>query len=71
VFFYLGDAGLFAFDLTGRPVWSRKLGPFRTRNNWGTGGSPVLHGDRVYVLNDNDEQSFLAAFDKQTGTESL
>jgi outer membrane protein assembly factor BamB len=69
VFFYFGDAGVFAFNLTGRLLWSRKLGPFRTRNNWGTGGSPVLYGDRVYVLNDNDEQSFLAAFDKQTGTE--
>ncbi len=47
----------------------RKIGPFKTRNNWGAAGSPVLHGDRVYVLNDNDDQSFLAAFDKRTGAE--
>jgi hypothetical protein len=69
VYFYFGNVGLFAFDLNGRAVWSKTLGPFKTRNNWGTGGSPVLHGDRVYVLNDNDDQSFLAAYDKRTGAE--
>jgi hypothetical protein len=67
VYFYFGNAGLFAFDLTGRALWSQKIGPFKTRNNWGTGGSPALHGDRVYVVNDNDELSFLAAYDKRTG----
>lgn len=69
VYFYFGNAGLFVFDLSGRPVWSKPFGPFKTRNNWGTGASPVLHGDRVYVLNDNDQQSFLAAYDKRTGAE--
>ena len=28
---------------------------------------PALHGDRVYIVNDNDEQSFLAAYDTRTG----
>ena len=69
VYFYFGNAGLFAFDLNGKALWSKPMGPFKTRNNWGTGGSPVLHGDRVYVLNDNDDQSFLAAYDKRTGAE--
>jgi len=55
--------------LSGQPVWSKPIGPLKTRNNWGTGASPVLHGDRVYVLNDNDDQSFLAAYDKRTGSE--
>jgi outer membrane protein assembly factor BamB len=27
----------------------------------------VLHGDRIFVVNDNDEQSFLVALDKKTG----
>jgi outer membrane protein assembly factor BamB len=69
VYFYFGNAGLFVFDMEGRPVWSKKIGPFKTRNNWGTGGSPVLHGDRLYIVNDNDEQSFLAAYNKRTGEE--
>ncbi len=69
VYFYFGNAGLYAFDFSGKPVWSKPIGPFKTRNNWGTGASPVLHGDRVYIVNDNDEQSFLAAYDKRTGAE--
>ena len=69
VYFYFGNAGLFVFDLNGRAVWSKPMDPKKTRNNWGTAASPVLHGDRVYVVNDNDEQSFLAAYDKRTGAE--
>ena len=69
VYVYFGDVGLFAFDMKGTPSWSRPLGPFRTRNGWGTAASPVLHRDRIYVVNDNDDQSFLAAYDKRTGAE--
>ena len=69
VFFYFGNLGLFAFDMNGKALWSKALGPFKTRNNWGTGGSPVLHRDRLYIVNDNDDQSFLAAYDTRTGTE--
>ena len=69
VFFYFGNVGLFAFDLRGKALWSKRIGPFPTRNNWGTGASPVLHKGRVYIVNDNDQQSFLAAFDARTGAE--
>ena len=69
VYFYFGSVGLFAFDIKGTPVWSKPLGPFKTRNGWGTAASPVLHRDRIYIVNDNDEQSFLAAYDKRTGAE--
>ena len=69
VYFYFGNVGLFVFDLKGTPVWSKVLGPFKTRNGWGTAASPVLHRDRIYIVNDNDDRSFLAAFDKRTGAE--
>ena len=69
VFFYFGNIGLYAFDLQGTALWSKRIGPFPTRSNWGTGASPVLHDGRVYVVNDNDQQSFLAAFDARTGAE--
>src|SRR5688572_16285546 len=39
------------------------------RFNWGTGASPVLHRDRLYMVNDNDKSSFLVALDKTTGKE--
>jgi outer membrane protein assembly factor BamB len=69
LYVYFGNLGLFAFELDGTPAWSRSMGPFETRNNWGTGASPALHGNRIYVVNDNDEQSFLAAYDTATGDE--
>ena len=69
VYVYFGGVGLFVFDMKGTPIWSKPLGPFKTRYGWGTGASPVLHRDRIYIVNDNDDQSFLAAFDKRTGAE--
>jgi hypothetical protein len=70
VYAYFANLGLFTFDMNGNPIWSKHLGPFKTRNNWGTGASPVLHEGRVYVVNDNDEQSFLAAYDARSGNEA-
>jgi len=67
VYAYFGNLGLFVFDMDGKPVWSEHWGPFRTRYGWGTAASPVLYKERIYVVNDNDDQSFLAALDKRTG----
>ncbi len=69
VYAYFGNFGLFAFDLNGKPVWSKRFGPFKVRSGWWSAASPVLHGDRVYIVNDNDEQSFIAAYNKRTGDE--
>ena len=69
VYVYFGNVGLFVFDMNGKAVWQKPIGPFKTRFGWGTGASPVLHQDRIYIVNDNDDQSFLAAFNKRTGEE--
>lgn len=69
VYVAFGNVGLFAFDLDGKEVWSRKLEPRPTRYGWGTAASPVLHGDRLYFVSDNDKQSELLALDKRTGKE--
>ena len=69
VYAYFTHHGLFAFDLEGSPVWEKPLAAFPTVRDFGTGASPALHGDRLYVLNDNEESGFLAAFDKDSGTE--
>jgi outer membrane protein assembly factor BamB len=69
VYAYFGNVGLFVFDMRGTPVWSKPMGPFKTRYGWGTAASPVLHRDRIYIVNDNDDQSFIAAFDARTGAE--
>ncbi len=70
VYVYFGSIGILAaFDLNGRKVWSRELGAFNTQVELGTGASPTIYKDRIYVVNDNTTQSFLSAFDKRTGAE--
>jgi outer membrane protein assembly factor BamB len=67
VYAYFGNLGMFVFDMDGKPVWKQSWGPFRTRYGWGTAASPVLHKERIYVVNDNDDRSFLVSLDKRTG----
>jgi len=67
VYAYFGNVGLFCYDFEGNLLWSRQWEPVKTRDNWGTAASPVLHKDRLYILNDNNEQSFLMALNARTG----
>jgi outer membrane protein assembly factor BamB len=67
VYAYFGNVGLFCFGLDGSLRWSKKWDSVPTRFGWGTAASPVLHGERLYVVNDNDKQSFLVALNKKTG----
>jgi outer membrane protein assembly factor BamB len=66
---YFGMAGVYCYDLDGNLVWEKDLGAFPTQFGWGTGSSPVMHDDMVYIQCDNDKASFLAALDKNTGDE--
>lgn len=67
VYAYIGNVGLFCLDFQGELLWSKRWDSVPTRFGWGTAASPVLHGDRLYVVNDNDRESFLVALDKKTG----
>ena len=67
VYAYFGNVGLFCFDMNGKPLWSKKWGPYATRYGWGTAASPVVYKDRVYIVNDNDTESFMVALNKKTG----
>ncbi|MEE2714834.1 MAG: PQQ-binding-like beta-propeller repeat protein [Verrucomicrobiota bacterium] len=67
VYAYFGNVGLFTFDMDGNRIWEYRWKPVKTRHGWGTAASPFLHEGRIYVINDNDEQSFLAALDKKSG----
>ncbi|MGH9834850.1 MAG: PQQ-binding-like beta-propeller repeat protein [Blastocatellia bacterium] len=66
---YFGNVGLFCYDLQGKLVWKQMFEPHNTRFGWGTAASPVVYKDRLYIVNDNDEKSFFAAYDKKTGKE--
>ena len=64
-----GNVGLYALGRDGSVLWSRELPPARTRNGWGTAASPVLHDGRLYLVVDNEDQSYLAALSAETGAE--
>jgi outer membrane protein assembly factor BamB len=67
VYAYFGSVGVFCLDRDGKLLWSQPFGPFRMRYGWGTAASPVLYRGRLYIVNDNEEQSFLTALDAKTG----
>ena len=56
-------------DFDGDIIWKKLVEPAKLRNNWGPGASPVLGDDRIYLVNDNDEASYMLALDKRTGEE--
>ena len=69
VYVYFGDVGLFAFDMDGKPLWSRPMDAFEMQTGFGHAKSPVVDDTHVYIVNDNEEQSFIAAYDKRTGNQ--
>lgn len=69
VYAYFGNVGVFCLDHAGKLLWSKKLPAVKTRMGWGTAASPALYGDRLFVVNDNDEKSYLLALDTKTGNE--
>src|SRR5260221_5771762 len=64
---YFGNVGLFCYDFSSKPIWSTNWPVVKTRYGWGCAASPVLHQDRLFIVNDNDEQSFVLALDTRTG----
>ncbi len=60
-----GSSGLYCYDLDGKLLWKRPMGPFN--NDFGAGSSPIIAGDWVILCQDHDTDSFLEAFDKRTG----
>ncbi|MBI4907827.1 MAG: PQQ-binding-like beta-propeller repeat protein [Acidobacteria bacterium] len=72
---FFGSEGLFCYDLNGKLLWKKDLGPldagfFRVPSaQWGFASSPVLFEGKVLVLADVQKDSFVAAFDVKTGKE--
>jgi outer membrane protein assembly factor BamB len=61
---------LTAWDLEGNVVWQKELGSYKSGNGFGTGSSLATSDGRVFVQYDNDESSFVVAFDSQTGEQA-
>jgi len=58
-----------AFDLTGKQVWARNIGPLN--NTYGYAASPTIHQDRLLLQLDLDDpkKSRMLALDTATGKE--
>lgn len=69
VYAYFGMTGIFCYDMDGKLLWKRDLGAFTTQKGWGTGSSPVVFNDILYIQVDNEISSFLVALDARTGKE--
>jgi outer membrane protein assembly factor BamB len=67
---YFGSRGLHCYDLDGNLKWSRQFGQMHTRNGFGEGASPALHGNTVVVnWDDETDNDFIIALDKRNGKE--
>lgn len=64
---YFGSVGLVAHDLNGRQLWLRRLPVAVTSGNFGSGTSPLIHGDRVFLSRDLMHGSSIQAFSLKTG----
>lgn len=69
IFAHFGSRGLFCLDMDGNVKWSAQFGQMQTRNHFGEGSSPALHGDTIVVNWDHEGDSFIVALDKATGKE--
>ena len=68
VYAHFGSRGLFCFDLEGKEVWKKTdFGQMRTRNTFGEGSSPTIHGETILVPWDHEGPSYLVALDRKTG----
>jgi outer membrane protein assembly factor BamB len=67
IYVYVANLGLWAFDLKGNQAWTTPLEANPIYLDLGTGGSPALAGNLLIIVNDNEKQQYIAAFDKLTG----
>lgn len=67
VYVYATSLGLWAYDMNGRLAWTTPLENLPMYGDFGTGASPVIAGNLLVIVSDNEKQQFIAAFDKTTG----
>ncbi len=72
---FFGSEGLYTYDLNGKLLWKQDLGLLDSGfymvpdAQWGFASSPIIHGGKVLIQADVQKNSFLAAFDVNTGKE--
>ena len=70
---WFGSQGVFAYDVTGKPLWQVDVGRVDMGAydipafEWGPASSPIIWNDMVIVQVDTQADSFLLALDAATG----
>lgn len=64
---FFGRAGLHAYSVDGKPLWSKDLGHFESP--WGVSACPVLVDGMVIQNCDADADAYIVALDKSSGRE--
>ena len=65
IYVFFGSYGLLCYDLEGRLVWQREMGPFQ--DEFGASSSPVIAGPFVILNEDHDVGSHLIAIRREDG----
>ena len=72
---FFGSEGLYCYNMDGNLIWKKELGFLNPgffavpSAQWGFASSPVIHNGRVITQCDVNGQSFIAAFNADTGEE--
>ena len=65
--FFATTGSLIAWGLDGTEIGKKNVGTYKSGNGFGTGSSLAITNGNVFVQSDNDENSFVVAFDAKTG----
>lgn len=68
VYVFFSKSGVFCFSLNGEQRWHVLVGNESSNREWGSGASPIIHGDTL-IVNAADECRAVVALDKRTGKE--
>ncbi len=70
VYASFGSRGIYCYDYSGKLIWEKDLGvQMRMRLGFGEGTAPLLIGDRIVLVFDQEADSFIISLDKRTGKE--
>jgi outer membrane protein assembly factor BamB len=69
VFVFFGSRGLYCYTLDGKLVWQKDFGPMRMFMGFGEGAWTALDGNKLFVVLDQEDSSFLVALEKTSGRE--
>lgn len=65
VYAFFADYGLATYTVSGKPLWQKPMGPFVSLQ--GVAASPLLIGERLFVVCDQTRDSFIEAVDTRSG----